>query len=129
MASDLMWGGLIYMQPSTLATNYMHHTKVIPERMIRTGARYRARKNLVEHVRGYKETKKDLHQLLANIDHERKCAHYHLPERQEALNYNLRMAQHTDDFPRPTNFFFRTTYGPKCPLFKPKVDIGNTEPR
>ena len=53
MASDLMWGGMTFTLPSTLCTNYLYYTKVIPERQIRIGARYRARRNLAEHVSVY----------------------------------------------------------------------------
>ena len=39
------------MRPSNLATRYQLYEKnIIPERCIETGQRYRARRNLVEHV-------------------------------------------------------------------------------
>lgn len=79
MASEIGWGGIPLMTPSTLCTRYLYHEKVIPERCIETGQRYRARKNLVEHVRGYHLVKKDLQTLLANIEHERKMAHVEQP--------------------------------------------------
>ena len=40
------------MTPSTLAMRYLYYEQdIIPERRIETGQRYRARKNLLEHVR------------------------------------------------------------------------------
>ncbi len=49
--SDRTWGGLPLLQPSSLCTKYSHKsTEVVDEESIRIGARYRARKDLVEHV-------------------------------------------------------------------------------
>ena len=51
MASEMGWGGIPLMRPSSLATRYQLYEKdIIPERRIEPGQRYRARKNLVEHV-------------------------------------------------------------------------------
>ncbi len=45
------WGGMPFMTPSPTCYKYSHEsTVVVPERSIRIGARYRARKNLVENV-------------------------------------------------------------------------------
>ena len=47
------WGGVPLMRPSNLATRYqLYERDIIPERCIETGQRYRARRNLVEHVSG-----------------------------------------------------------------------------
>ena len=52
MASSVSWGGLPFLTPSPTCYKYLRgQTKVVPERSIRIGARYRARKNLAEHVR------------------------------------------------------------------------------
>ena len=51
MASEMGWGGVPLMRPSNLATRYqLYERDIIPERCIETGQRYRARRNLVEHV-------------------------------------------------------------------------------
>ena len=51
MASEMGWGGIPLMRPSSLATRYqLYERDIIPERRIEPGQRYRARKNLVEHV-------------------------------------------------------------------------------
>lgn len=44
------WGGIPLMTPSTLAMRYLYYEKVIPERCVEPGQRYRVRKNLAEHV-------------------------------------------------------------------------------
>jgi len=50
-ASEISWGGLPFMLPSPTCFKYSQSAmQVVPERMIRIGARYRARKNMVEHV-------------------------------------------------------------------------------
>ena len=51
MASEMGWGGMPLMRPSGLATRYqLYERDIIPERRIEPGQRYRARKNLAEHV-------------------------------------------------------------------------------
>ena len=51
MASEMGWGGMPLMRPSSLATRYqLYERDIIPERRIEPGQRYRARKNLAEHV-------------------------------------------------------------------------------
>ncbi len=108
MASNMSWGGMPFLTPSPTCYKYLHEqTRVVPERSIRIGARYRARKNLVEHVsracrrpvracltprrrrglslsllqvRGYRLVKKSLQRRLAEIESDRKNAHYQLPE-------------------------------------------------
>ena len=51
MASEMMFGGIPFMTPSTLAMRYLYYEhNIIPERCIEDGQRYRARRNLVEHV-------------------------------------------------------------------------------
>ncbi len=118
------------MLPSTLCMHYLHtSTKVIPERQIRIGARYRTRRDLDEHVRGYRVIKKGLQRRLAEIEHDRRSAHYALPMAPDALWASLRSEAHVQDFPRPLgNFLFRPTYY-KGPLFKSKIEIGWTEAR
>ena len=50
-ASELGFGGLPILQPSQLCVRYSRASfDVVAEEDIRIGARYRARKDLVEHV-------------------------------------------------------------------------------
>ena len=51
-ASDVTWGGIPMILPSTLAMRYLHYERdIIPERCIEAGARYRTRKAMDENVR------------------------------------------------------------------------------
>lgn len=73
--------------------------------------------------------KKSLQRRLADIEHERKVAHYELPALSDAFWDGLRTEAHVEYFPRPLgSFMFKPTHY-KGPLFKSKIQIGNTEAR
>lgn len=53
-ASDVTWGGIPMILPSTLAMRYLHYERnIIPERCIEVGARYRTRRAMDENVRDF----------------------------------------------------------------------------
>jgi len=106
MASEMGWGGVPLMRPSNLATRYqLYERDIIPERCIETGQRYRARRNLVEHVRGFRIIKRSLQRRLADIEHERKMAHHEEPYMDRVKKWTIYYRDFTGsggELPRPT---------------------------
>jgi len=106
---DRGWGGLPMMFPSKTAMDYLwHRTDILPEEDIAPGAHYRARRAMLDNVRGYKEVKRGLQRRIHNIEMERRRAR--MPESFIS-----------------TSGVSKEEY--RSPFFRKKIQIGNTEPR
>jgi len=135
MASDIMWGGLPFMVPSGTAMKYLHHAKVIPEEEVPSGAHYRARKDMLDNVRGYSLVKKGLERRITQIEGERRRARSVEPFiSTSGVSASYLSSGHEHWAPMDPIFYhektcsFRNTYT-RCPLFKRRIAIGYTEPR
>merc|ERR1712004_949875 len=135
MASDRMWGGLPFMVPSKTAMKYLHHAKVIPEEDVPVGAHYRAREDMLQNVRGYRLVKKGLSRRLLDIEHEKRRAKSEVPFiSTSGVSASYLSGGHEHWAPMDPIYYhekscsFRNTYT-RCPIFKSRVTIGNTEPR
>eukprot|EP00095_Tigriopus_kingsejongensis_P004103 maker-scaffold1012_size70876-snap-gene-0.11 protein:Tk04103 transcript:maker-scaffold1012_size70876-snap-gene-0.11-mRNA-1 annotation:"exported protein" len=135
-ASDISWGGIPLMLPSTLAMRYLHYEHdIIPERTIEPGARYRTRKCMDENVRGYRALKASLQRKISEIEAERNRAHTRPLESLSAKAVS--MTNFTmNDYPRPSNrpydhteICFRPYYDAVRPMYKRRIFLQNTEPR
>merc|ERR1712026_49050 len=135
MASDRMWGGLPFIVPSGTAMKYLHHAKVIPEEDVPVGAHYRAREDMLNNVRGYRLVKKGLSRRLLDIEHERRRAKSEVPFiSTSGVSASYLSSGHEHWAPMDPIYYhekscsFRNTYT-RCPIFKNRVSIGNTEAR
>ncbi|TRY73169.1 hypothetical protein TCAL_11055 [Tigriopus californicus] len=102
-ASELTWGGIPLILPSTLAMRYLKYERdIIPERCIEPGARYRVRKCMDENVRGYRRLKASLQNKIAVIENERQ--HAHTIETESLSSMVANMTHFTmNDYPRPAD--------------------------
>merc|ERR1712168_1333851 len=135
MASDIMWGGLPFMVPSGTAMKYLHHAKVIPEEEVPSGAHYRARKDMLDNVRGYGTVKKGLERRITQIEGERRRARSVEPFiSTSGVSASYLSAGHEYWAPMDPIFYYEKSccFRPvltRSPLFKNRVKIGWTEPR
>merc|ERR1711894_205063 len=117
------------------AMKYLHHAKVIPEEDVPVGAHYRAREDMLQNVRGYRVVKKGLSRRLLDIEHEKRRAKSEVPfisTSGVSASYlsggHEHWAQMDPIYYHEKSCSFRNT-ATRCPIFKSRVTIGNTEPR
>merc|ERR1712126_13279 len=139
-------GGLPFIYPSSLAMKYLHHTKVIPEEDIPVGAHYRARTDMLDNVRGYHMVKEGLKRRIIDIERERRRAQG-VGDRKtlvkgpgtdqistSGVSASYLTCGHEHEAPMDPIYYheksccFRPCYT-RCPIFKARTTIGNTEPR
>jgi len=144
--TDIGWGGLPFIYPSSLAMKYLHHTKVIPEEDIPVGAHYRARTDMLDNVRGYHMVKEGLKRRIIDIERERRRAQG-VGDRKtlvkgpgtdqistSGVSASYLTCGHEHENPMDPIYYheksccFRPCYT-RCPIFKARTTIGNTEPR
>lgn len=123
------------MVPSRTAMKYLHHANVISEEEVPIGAHYRAREDMLNNVRGYRVVKTGLSRRLQEIEHERRRATSEVPQiSTSGVSASYLSGGHEYWAPMDPIYYheksccFRNTYT-RCPLFKNRISIGNTEPR
>merc|ERR1711862_893187 len=94
-----------------------------------------AREDMLQNVRGYKMVKKGLSRRLLDIEHEKRRAKSEVPFiSTSGVSASYLSGGHEHWAPMDPIYYhekscsFRNTYT-RCPIFRSRVTIGNTEPR
>jgi len=130
-----MWGGLPFIFPSNTAMKYLHHAKVMNEEDVPIGAHYRAREDMLNNVRGYRQIKQGLQRRVTEMEHDKRRAQSEAPFiSTSGVSASYLTNGHEYWMPMDPIYYheksccFRNTYT-RCPLFKRRIKIGFTEPR
>jgi len=137
--ADLMWGGVPFRVPSKTAMKYMGGHRAVPDLKrecdIPVGGRYNARKTMEREIPGHKTAHRDLRRSYEKFEEQRRRARSE-PEPDYCSGVSSSQLSAGHEYVSPLNPIyyhekscsFRATLT-RCPLFKPRVTVGMTEPR